>query len=144
MDDAMTPERLRGIQARCDKATPGSWTTNGKPDYSEVWDGHSWGKALSPLAMVGSSVDDANFIAGARTDIPDLLAEVARLTAQLADVTRERDAAKKCIYDTETYIELGSKGYALKTIATWRRPVAENTQPMDAPGDEPGKGDKHL
>lgn len=49
----------------------------------------------------------------------ELISEIARLTA-------ERDAAVKCIRDTETYIQLGSRRYAQQTITDWRSLCAEN------------------
>lgn len=35
----------------------------------------------------------------------------------------ERDAAQKCIYDVETYLELGSGVYIAKTIQAWKNGV---------------------
>lgn len=50
-----------------------------------------------------------------------LLGELQRKDAALSRVGAERDAAKKCIYDVETYLELGSAPYIMKTIEAWKR-----------------------
>lgn len=72
---------LEAIRRRADAATPKPWKLSG--DY--VSDGiHVF---LPPTTA------DAEFIVHAREDIPKLLAEVDRLTGQLAAVTTERDAA---------------------------------------------------
>ena len=79
----MTPDRLAEIKARADAATAGPWkgTTdegvylvNGKPIF-ETGCGCCTSGTLSEA--------DAAFIASSRTDIPDLLAEVMRLSSSL-------------------------------------------------------------
>jgi hypothetical protein len=84
----MTPEQLVQIKAALSTVTPGSW----------FW---SWGESLkgedgqecygviapnrNPVAVTGRMLhhyEDAAFIAGARTWVPDLVAEVERLTAE--------------------------------------------------------------
>lgn len=90
----MNDERLRGIEERAAAATPGPWEAI--PDrtfrdsamrpsaikvcYREVY----IAKTLSILSNGrGRATGDPAFIASARTDIPDLVAEVRRLRAWL-------------------------------------------------------------
>jgi len=66
-------ERIAGIRERVASATPGPW------------DAHVHASAVWPLIRVGSPENveaDAVFIEHARDDIPFLLAEVDRLTAE--------------------------------------------------------------
>jgi hypothetical protein len=65
-------EIVRAARGLCEKATPGPWKSKETADYSEIYDNHSWGKALNPLAMVGSNLEDAAFIAASRTIVPQL------------------------------------------------------------------------
>ena len=44
-----------------------------------------------------------------------------QLREQLAAMTAERDAAVKCIYDIEIYLEFGPAPYIMKTIEEWER-----------------------
>jgi hypothetical protein len=112
----------------------------GTPDYSEVWDKDSWAKGFKSLALVGGGEDDAEFIAHARTDLPDALDEIARLTADLAAMTAERDAAVRdmrimrtcqiCKHKPEGYLSLhGACDYCDdEDNWEWRGPVAENKE----------------
>jgi hypothetical protein len=81
---------IKEIKAREQDATPGPWKHVETDDYSEIYDSKSWGKSLRPLALVGSNIADADFIAHAREDIPVLLAEVERLQS-------ENDTLKKAL-----------------------------------------------
>ena len=85
MTEPMTPERLAEIEARAEAATEGPW--------------HAWGRGIGFELHLGAAAKcgqircedvngefretfkraDAAFIAAARTDVPDLLAEVRRL-----------------------------------------------------------------
>lgn len=44
------------------------------------------------------------------------------LRSKLEELERRRQAAVKCIYDIETYLELGSPKYIRKVIDKWREP----------------------
>lgn len=69
----MTPDRLAELKRLCEAATPGPWEAN----MDQVWcDG--W------LADVHRD-ENAAFIAAARTALPGLIAEVERLTDELAE-----------------------------------------------------------
>lgn len=93
----LTDERLAEIEARCNAATPGPWDSCtaicGSGDSAIIAPIH--GRSCV-LALVYAEVDeqgkdvvrsmrDAAFIAAARTDVPDLLAEVRRLRALVGE-----------------------------------------------------------
>lgn len=149
----MTEQRIKELRELCEAATPGPWARNeqGEEEYDDIGsaqNGHH-------VAYVGSTDANAKFIMEARTAVPELLDENERLHAelakaehyrdfnaagcadlenQLAAAQAERDAAVKCIRDTETYIQLGSRKYAEKTISDWRGLCAENA-PEGGNGD---------
>jgi hypothetical protein len=80
----MTPERLEQIKARVEKATEGPWAKH--PALAQV-DAFNTGvpvpvfQALWPTDLRSEEETEANeeFIAHARQDVPDLVAEVERL-----------------------------------------------------------------
>lgn len=93
----MTPERIEELKKLCAEATPGPWR-------QEVWHNHDEGgwAAVGPHIKdtpgddyysseePGSpshekATSDANFIAAARTAVPELIAEVERLRDRLRD-----------------------------------------------------------
>ncbi|MFF9205102.1 hypothetical protein ACF1AE_25440 [Streptomyces sp. NPDC014986] len=82
----MTPERLAGIAARAAAATPGPWCT----DAWEIYQGAEYMPGLSMWigeTCRGTSTPeqdraDAAFVAAARTDVPALLADAARLRTE--------------------------------------------------------------
>ena len=77
----LSPERLAQIRARVDAATPGPWCTDEWEIYqgAEYVAGAKWvGDTCRTYGDGGRA--DAQFTAHARTDVPDLLTEVARLT----------------------------------------------------------------
>jgi hypothetical protein len=96
----MTPERLREIAERVEKATAGPWfdipyddpRINEKPREIDITVSCSWPDPIDVCWMKGGvesegipqAKKDATFIAYARQDIPDLLAEITRLRAELA------------------------------------------------------------
>ena len=104
MTDVLSEEELVGIEARAEKATPGPWV---------AWDHNGWhqpyvsvvtpddetplgprdvivatddpvGRTWSTRGKVEIELDNATFIAHARTDIPALIAEVRALQAALS------------------------------------------------------------
>lgn len=77
----MTPERLAEIEARAEAATAGCWLAIPDNTYVGVHVGiqHESTGLISPIPRKDHAYADANFIAHARTDIPDLIAEVKRL-----------------------------------------------------------------
>jgi hypothetical protein len=86
--------RLEEIKARAEKATRGPWKAPlkdlGEAEFTErneFYFDHSF-EAYPPLGEAGpvfvaASVEDADFIANARADIPWLIAEIERLHAEL-------------------------------------------------------------
>jgi hypothetical protein len=77
-DSGLRAAELAEIQARCDRATPGPWTS-----YVEGRD-HVSGSSFimtagADIDRFGMSGDDQDFAAQARQDLPRLLAEVRRL-----------------------------------------------------------------
>lgn len=91
----MTPEELAAIRARCEAATPGLWTSYENREVSP--EGYAvCGPTSTDIAYLGITNQDsydADFIAYARTDVPKLLDEVSRLTAENARLRAVRDAA---------------------------------------------------
>lgn len=88
----ITDERLKEIKARAEAATPGPWNS------WAVVDGIPHNHVASPTEEIaeldnGEYIEnpnmdaDAKFIAHARQDVPDLIAEVERLEAKLKNVT---------------------------------------------------------
>ena len=80
MAPPMSDERLREMQERCDKATPGPWSVD--EESGDVWVPSIWRSVAIiedlDLPLVNPAADRA-FIAAARQDVPDLLDEVERL-----------------------------------------------------------------
>ena len=110
----MTDERILEIKARAEAATPGPWEngwSNGvtgptaasfvdldkkcgivsKP--KEVFAGEYYAGVICRTA-VGRDAD-AQFIAYARTDIPDLLRHIATLTEQICKLEKDLDEADR-------------------------------------------------
>jgi hypothetical protein len=92
MTVGMSDERLAEIRARANAATPGPWlddvTSEGMLRIDLRGDGRKTGYAdvIDVADMEVSAWQDhqnAAFIANARTDIPDMLAEIQRLRTKL-------------------------------------------------------------
>jgi hypothetical protein len=79
----MTGDDLKQIAARCEIATAGPWRS-----WVEGRDHTSGSSFISTagedIEMVPTNVADQDFMAAARQDVPNLLAEVTRLRALLA------------------------------------------------------------
>lgn len=81
----MTPDDLKAIEDRAAKATPGPWSARGRDvEYSSkdirvaTVDGGYFTEGKS-----GANQEiDAEFIAAARTDIPELVAEIKQLSEE--------------------------------------------------------------
>jgi hypothetical protein len=130
----MTPERLTEIELRAAAATSGPWQMLSEcppgehhHDWDEIWVGTS---DRATIAVVGerytAAPAEAEFIAHARTDVPDLVVEVRRLRA-------ERDAALALHQPTEDQYtdqwcaECGG-GWECATVRALS-PVAETAPP---------------
>lgn len=58
-----------------------------------------------------------------------LLAEYNKQSEENERLRAENEAAKKCIEDVWTYLELGSAKFIAKTIKEWRKERAEKGEP---------------
>jgi hypothetical protein len=107
----ITQQRLDEIKARCEAATPGPWKHRDPPEVQipdPNWERHEIvDESLKLVAQTHYPTTEwkcarneemernGPFIAAARTDIPDLLAEVERLRAEAAEMQlriQEQDA----------------------------------------------------
>lgn len=79
----MTEDQLAEIEARVKAATEGPWHCDGElvrlHDDGDEWDVLS--RKDFQISQIGLN---AKFIAHARTDVPDLIAEVRRLNTRIA------------------------------------------------------------
>lgn len=95
----MDDERLKEIEARAAAATPGPWEVNNAHGMCVIGDGGEEFVADMEGAMWQGKHEDASFIAAARTDIPDLVARVRELEAEVAGlrtrIERLEDVADK-------------------------------------------------
>ena len=95
---SITEKRLSEIQARLDAVTGAPWTH----DDDGVVNGPIYGTYIS----WESWPEDADFIAHARDDVPDLLAEVDLLRGKLADAWDEGfEAGEKDAFSHQTFNE---------------------------------------
>ncbi|MFJ9112958.1 hypothetical protein [Streptomyces sp. NPDC102283] len=92
----MTPDREQEIRTREQAATPGPWESDGAEIYGTL------GGVLMVDLWVGETLDvedqersnaDAAFMADARSAVPELLAEVDRLRAEIAELEAARTTA---------------------------------------------------
>ena len=89
MSDPLSTEELNAIEKRASQATPGPWRFTSDDDQKHgtvawyVGDDGTNGRNVHVCsdAEALEVLDDAAFIAAARTDVPRLLAEVGRLSA---------------------------------------------------------------
>jgi hypothetical protein len=80
MAEILSHELLVVIESRCDRSTPGPWKS-----YVEGRD-HASGDSFimtggADIYLTGASVEDQDFIASARQDVPLLIREIRRLRA---------------------------------------------------------------
>jgi len=82
-DKALTDEDLKKISLRCQRATPGPWTSfvEGRDHTSGSSFIMTGGKENrgNDFEISGATVEDQDFIANARQDIPILIEEIYRL-----------------------------------------------------------------
>lgn len=93
MTDQPQPLDLDAIEARTDAASSGPWSTHldwpGRVFSRNQFSGHI-------ARCTGTRADEnAAFIAHARTDVPALVSEIRRLTAELQQA-QQQDAAIRC------------------------------------------------
>lgn len=102
----MNAEQLNAIKERAEKATPGPWVARGLNvlDYARVEvDINDY---ESKIVVKSTNNSDIKFIAHAREDIPQLVAEVERMQSLLSGAyeTLESIGAD----DTESYAKLSA------------------------------------
>ena len=89
-NNKISDDELNLIKQRCDKATKGPWIS-----YVEGRD-HSSGSNFimtgdennrgDEIELIGGTIDDQEFIAHARQDIPRLINEIKRLKKLIVDI----------------------------------------------------------
>lgn len=136
----VTQEELAEWQRRCDAATPGEWTPRFKP-HSKIDPSDEWHvDAAPPFGCVSCGLSDgdaqaqsdAAFIAAARSAMPRLIAEVARLRAEhvrceplesaylstVSSLTSERSTLAARLAEVEK-----ERDEALRETERWRHDV---------------------
>lgn len=78
----MTPEQLAEIEARAKAATEGPWHRH-LPENSGVC---NWSAGIEWEVITGGTVQDHEFIAHARQDIPDLIAAYREQEKRIAEL----------------------------------------------------------
>ena len=78
----LTDQQLTELKKLSGEATPGPWRSQvaGRDDWLES---NLITTAAEPLSLSGATVADQDFIASARQDVPELLAEIERLQRAL-------------------------------------------------------------
>lgn len=103
----MSEQRLAEILARATAATPGRWKSDGAEIYGTL------GDVLMIDLWVGETLDindqeqsnaNAAFVAAARTDVPELVAEVQRLRAQVAGLKGQAEKVAEFCAQRAEYI----------------------------------------
>lgn len=90
----MTPERIAELRALADAATSGPWRVRWFPVDTVTGEGGDYVVEAGDInghaeELICYGDWDGDFIAAARTAVPELLAEVERLEARVADLTDE-------------------------------------------------------
>lgn len=119
----MTPEQLNEIEQRAKAATEGPWVvTTCRCEHSGLKPSEHGVLATKTSGMLAdfceslNDENDAEFIASARADVPQLVAEVRRLQGQIAAVKEALSRHPKCDrYEESEVITCGWKS-AVHTI----------------------------
>jgi hypothetical protein len=87
MSEALSDQELAEIERQCELSTPGPWKS-----YVEGRD-HVSGDSFimtgrEDIYLTGATVNDQDFIASARQDVPRLIREIRRLRALHGDLRR--------------------------------------------------------
>ena len=119
----MTLDELAAIRARLDAATPGPWALGHDTDINGAWFAEILVPShLAALGYIDSSRADAEFIAHARTDLEQLLAEVDHLTQMIRDID---EAAQPKTWKSDSWSVDG------RTIHRILHPPREPAPPRD-------------
>lgn len=123
MTDRLTTQQLADIAARATAATPGPWTVS--EDYADILgpDGDQIASYWNPT----SETRNGEFIAHAREDVTALLAEVHRLTNELAEEKASNDPRLRCLIvktapDKDMYV--GWSNICEMPAGVWSRQTA--------------------
>ena len=81
---AMTKKEIEEIKSRLEKASPGPWRVASTTDGEYILDCDDW-----VVAAIFERKEDTYFVAHAREDIPQLVAEVERLREGLTYLTED-------------------------------------------------------
>jgi len=93
----MTPSRLSELKELAEKATVGPWEPILNEGGEEYWLPHPF---WTTTACGPCGEPNARFIAAARTAVPELVAEVERLTAHVDELSEKITAPNcACSYD---------------------------------------------
>jgi hypothetical protein len=120
---ALSAERLAEITARTGAATEGPWRV---VEGHEIHQGAEFGDfavfvaQTDPACGCVQSAADAEFIAHARTDVPELLTDNARLRARVAELEAERQATNEWVDDAAKALRANRD-----RIAELERPAVE-------------------
>lgn len=120
--ESLTDERLAEIEARAAAATPPPWQArpcgganphgearaiaHPRPDLAERFPAPAYGDAFREDRVCGAdgmSAGDLAFVAAARQDVPDLLAELRRLREENAGLREELSNAYDTLADDQAY-----------------------------------------
>lgn len=134
----MTPEQLKEIRERAEKATPGPWIYN----FCRVLTSDREFIADFGTASTWQDCDDAAFTAHARQDIPALLAHIEQLEQRAAESNRNLEFTRKGFSDKcpftglEFFMEIEHPDYGL--LPTYGGPFDSYTIPRrcDDSGDQ--------
>ena len=113
---ALSPERLAEITARTGAATEGPWRV---VEGHEIHQGAEFGDfavfvaQTDPACGCVQSAADAEFIAHARTDVPELLTDNARLRARIAELEAKRHSTNEALDDAVQELRRRESGPAL-------------------------------
>ena len=108
MTNPMTPERLNQIKARYEAATEGPWTIGyNNPSGCPVVSPNVVSCNTAVIASVRGLVTKPNtaFIAHARQDLPDCLAEIERLQKREIEWTKLLGSAKSDVERLSRHVD---------------------------------------
>jgi hypothetical protein len=89
----LSDEYLSEVRKRCEEATSGPWVSfiEGRDHMSgESFIQRSLDDSVEDLYLRGATVEDQDFIAHARQDIPILLDEIERLKRQVENISNDQ------------------------------------------------------
>ncbi|MDF2708140.1 MAG: hypothetical protein K0R62_3792 [Nonomuraea muscovyensis] len=137
MNAPMDEQRLVEILARAEAAAPGPWGSDGADIYGslagvlmiDLWIGETLNMDDLPQAIA-----NASFIAAARSDVPELVAEVQRLLA-------ERHSTNEWV--TDAAVQLRVQRDRIAELEAWTPAVQEPENPF-RPCGCPKRFDRHA